>query len=89
MTSGGGIAERPPVSPPIPTRKYPSINDPQLQMRIVAVQGAKEARNQGGAPSQEVEDSVVDVRNTPDLQHPDGGRVAEDQRGGPRICPQV
>ena len=25
------------------------------------MQGAKEARNQGGAPSQEVEDSVVDV----------------------------
>ena len=60
--SGGGIAEIPPVSPPLPTQKYPSINDPQLQMRIVAVQGAEEARNQGDAPSQEVEDSVVDVR---------------------------
>ena len=58
---GRGVIQGDPVPPPKPTQKYPSINDPQLQMRIVAVQKAEEARNQGGAPSQEVEDSVVDV----------------------------
>ncbi len=60
--SGDGMVEaRLPVAPPKPTQKYPSINDPQLQMRIAEVQRAKEAQNQGSVSSQEVEDSVVDV----------------------------
>ena len=60
--SGDGVIEgRLPLLPPKPTQKYPSINDPQLQMRIVEVQRAKETQNQGGVSSQEVDDSVVDV----------------------------
>ena len=60
--SGDGVVEsRHPLLPPSPTQKYPSINDPQLQMRIVEVQRAKETQNQGGVSSQEVDDSVVDV----------------------------